>query len=66
MDRLTKYTYYVLYKESSTATDLVQVFLQVIVANHGVPVEIISDRDKLFTLKFWSTLVTLLGVERKL
>ena len=66
MDRLTKYAYYVPYKESSTATDLAQVFLQVIVANHGVPMEIISDRDKLFTSKFWTSLTALLGIKRKL
>jgi hypothetical protein len=28
--------------------------------------EVISDRDKLFTLKFWETFTTRLGMERKL
>ena len=65
-DRLTKYAYMVPYKESSTAEDLSQVFLRTIIANHGTPEEIISDRDKLFTSKFWTTLMALLGTKRKL
>ena len=35
-------------------------------ANHGLPDEIISDRDKLFTSKFWKSLVDQLGVHHKL
>jgi hypothetical protein len=65
-DRLTKYVYMVLYNESSTAETLLQVFLRIIIANHGMPREIISDRDKLFTSKFWTTLMALLGTKRKL
>jgi hypothetical protein len=65
-DRLTKYAYMVPYRESSTAEDLSQVFLRIIIANHGVPDEIISDRDKLFTSKFWTTLTALMGMKRKL
>jgi hypothetical protein len=49
-DRLTKYTYIILYLEASTAEDLVYTFLRVVVANHNAPEEIISDRDKLFIL----------------
>jgi hypothetical protein len=65
-DRLTKYAYMLPYKESSTAEDLARVILREILANHGMPSEIISDRDKLFTSKFWSTLMALLGTKRKL
>jgi GT2 family glycosyltransferase len=65
-DRLTKYIYIVLYNKSSTAEILLQVFLRIIIANHGISREIISDRDKLFILKFWTTLMALLGTKRKL
>jgi hypothetical protein len=37
-----------------------------IVANHGMPREIISDRDKLFTSKFWTSMTALLGTKRKM
>jgi hypothetical protein len=49
-DRLTKYTYIILYLEASTAEDLAYIFLRVIVANYSAPKEIISDRDKFFIL----------------
>jgi hypothetical protein len=51
-DRLTKYGYFVPYLEASDAEALAYTFLRVIVANHGMPEEIISNRDKLFTSKF--------------
>jgi transposase InsO family protein len=54
------------YKESSTAEDLTYIFLRIIASIHSVPTEIISDRDKLFTSKFWQTLTALLGIKRKL
>jgi hypothetical protein len=49
-DRLTKYTYIILYLEVNTAEDLVYMFLRVVVANHNILEEMISDRDKLFIL----------------
>ena len=51
-DRLTKYTYMLLYKEASIVEDLAYTFLRTIVANYRLLEEIISDRDKLFILKF--------------
>ena len=51
-DRLTKYTYILLYKETSIAEDLAYTFLRTIVTNYRLLEEIISDRDKLFILKF--------------
>lgn len=65
-DRLTKYAYMVPFLESSDAEQLAHLLMRVIVANHGAPDEIISDRDKLFTSHFWKTFVNLLGVKHKL
>ena len=65
-DRLTKYGHFIPYKESSTATELAYIFLKVVVAQHGLPDEIISDRDKLFTSKFWQTFTAQLGINTKL
>jgi hypothetical protein len=47
-DRLTKYTYIILYLEASIAEDLVYMFLRVIVANYSALEEMISDRNKFF------------------
>ena len=51
-DRLIKYKYFLLYKKATFAKDLIYTFLRMIVANHELSDEIISNRDKLFTLKF--------------
>ena len=53
VDRLTKYAYFIPYQEASTAEDLAYTFLRTVVSQHGLLKEIISDRDKLFMLKFW-------------
>jgi hypothetical protein len=50
MDRLTKYTYIILYLEASIAEDLAYMFLRVVVTNYNALEEIISDRDKFFIL----------------
>jgi len=65
-ERLTKYAYMLPWKEKYTAEDLAYVFNRVIIANHGLPDEIISDRDKLFTSKFWKSITALLGVKLKM
>jgi hypothetical protein len=49
-DRLTKYTYIILYLEASTAKNLAYVFLRAVVANYSAPEEMISDRNKFFIL----------------
>ena len=66
MNRLIKYRYFILYKEASSAEELAYMFLRVIAANYGLPEEIISDRDKLFTFKFWKSLVNQLRIHHKL
>jgi RNase H-like domain found in reverse transcriptase/Reverse transcriptase (RNA-dependent DNA polymerase)/Integrase zinc binding domain/Chromo (CHRromatin Organisation MOdifier) domain/gag-polyprotein putative aspartyl protease len=65
-DRTTKYGHFVPYKESSDAKELAYAFMKTVVAQHGLPEEIISDRDKLFTSKFWTSLMAQLGANHKL
>ena len=56
-DRLIKYAYFISYKEGLTAKELTYAFNRNVIANHGILKEIISDRDKLFTSKFWKSLI---------
>ena len=65
-NRLTKYGYFIPYKETSLAEDLVYTFYKYMVENHGLPKEIISDRDKLFTSKFWKSLMDLVSTKHNL
>jgi hypothetical protein len=52
IDRLTKYGYFIPYKESLLAEELAYAFNKHIIGNHGISKEIISDKDKLFTSRF--------------
>jgi hypothetical protein len=51
-NRLTKYGYFILYKESLSAKELAYTFNKHIIENHEISKKIISNRDKLFTLRF--------------
>jgi hypothetical protein len=52
VDRFTKYTYFLPYKEASNTDNLVYTFLQIIISNHSIPQEIVLDRGTVFTLNF--------------
>jgi hypothetical protein len=52
INRLIKYGYFILYKESSLTEELVYAFNKHIIGNYKISKKIISDRDKLFILKF--------------
>ena len=52
IDRLTKYEYFLLYKKVTFAEDLIYTFFKIIITNYKLSDEIISNKDKLFTLKF--------------
>jgi hypothetical protein len=52
IDRFTKYGYFILYKESLLAKKLVYAFNKHIIGNYEISKKIISNKDKLFILKF--------------
>ena len=66
VDRLTKYCYFVPTLTTATAEDMAFIFMKTIVSRHGVPQELITDRDKLFTSQFWQSFTDLLGIHHKL
>ena len=53
VDRLTKSAHFILIQESISAEKLADIYIREIVARHGVPVSVISDRDVRFTSRFW-------------
>jgi spore cortex formation protein SpoVR/YcgB (stage V sporulation) len=65
-NRLTKFGYFLPYRKTSIIKELAYTFLRRIVANHRFSREIISDRDKLFTSKFWQALTAKIGTRTKL
>jgi len=66
VDRLTKYTMFIPFRETATAPVLAYTILRELVSNHGLPKEFITNRDKLFTSKFWETLTAELGIKHKM
>ena len=66
VDKLTKVAHLIPVKTTSTAVDVAQIFVREIVWLHGVPAQIISDRDTKFTSKFWQAMFQLLGTQLNL
>jgi hypothetical protein len=61
VDRLTKYAKFVPYLEASSTEALAHSFMKHIIAEHGMPKAIISDRDKWITSNFWQSLMKRMG-----
>ncbi|GJV63383.1 putative reverse transcriptase domain-containing protein [Tanacetum coccineum] len=62
MDRLTKSAHFLPIREDYKMEKLARIYINEIVARHGVPVSIISDRDSRLTSPFWQTLLKALGM----
>jgi hypothetical protein len=52
IDRLTKYKYFISYKESLLIEEFIYTFNKHIIGNYEISKKIINDKDKLFTLRF--------------
>ncbi|MCH91013.1 transposon Tf2-1 polyprotein, partial [Trifolium medium] len=61
VDRLTKFGHFIPLKSDYDSRSVAEVFVQNIVKLHGIPKSIVSDRDKVFTSKFWQHLFKLQG-----
>ncbi|GJS96862.1 putative reverse transcriptase domain-containing protein [Tanacetum coccineum] len=56
VDRLTKSAHFLPMKETDSTEKLTRLYMKEIVARHGIPVSIISDRDSHFTSRVWQSL----------
>nr|GEY18402.1 retrotransposable element Tf2 [Tanacetum cinerariifolium] len=61
VDRLTKSAYFLPMREDYKMDRLARLYLNKIVARHGVPISIISDHDSRFTSRFWQSMQEALG-----
>ena len=55
-DLLTKYTYFIPYKEGLSAEQLAYMFQRIVITVHRMLEVVISDRRITYTLKFWQLL----------
>jgi hypothetical protein len=63
VDRLTKSAHFLAMRENATMDVWAQTYLSEIVARHGVPLKIVSDRDSRFTSNFWGSMQKELGTK---
>jgi len=63
VDSFTKYAHFLALSHPFTAAGVAKVFLDQIYRLHGMPTASISDRDRIFTSKFWSELFRLADVK---
>nr|GEW55483.1 putative reverse transcriptase domain-containing protein [Tanacetum cinerariifolium] len=61
VDRLTKSAHFLPIREDYKTNKLAKIYINKIVARHGVPVSIISDRDGRFASHLWQALQEALG-----
>lgn len=61
IDRLTKRARFVAFHATRTAQNIAELCFREIIADVGVPLIIISDRDPKFTSGFWERLFKMLG-----
>ncbi|KAJ3687163.1 hypothetical protein LUZ61_016327 [Rhynchospora tenuis] len=66
VDRLTKYGHFIPLKHPFTASQVAQVFLDNVYRLHGLPKNLVSDRDPIFTSNFWRELMTKIGIQLNL
>ncbi|GJU51012.1 reverse transcriptase domain-containing protein [Tanacetum coccineum] len=66
VDRLTKSAHFLPMKETDSTEKLTRLYMREIVARHGIPVSIISDRDSHFTSRVWQSLHKALGTQLNL
>ncbi|KAI5649734.1 hypothetical protein M9H77_35739 [Catharanthus roseus] len=61
VDRLTKVAHFIAINMSYPLDKLAQIYVDEIVRLHGVPVDIVSDRDPRFTSRFWPKFQAAMG-----
>nr|GFA80470.1 putative reverse transcriptase domain-containing protein [Tanacetum cinerariifolium] len=63
VDRLTKSAHFLPIRENDPLDKLARLYLNRIVARHGIPISIICDRDGRFTSNFWKSIQKALGID---
>ena len=62
VDRFSKMAHFIPLKKPTSAEELSRIFVREIWRLHGLPTDIISDRDTRFTSTFWQGVVTKLDI----
>lgn len=63
VDKFTRYVHFLPLSHPFTAAKVAHSYLDNVYKLHGLPAAIISDRDTVFTSKFWKELFRIIGIE---
>ncbi|KAJ3698695.1 hypothetical protein LUZ61_002400 [Rhynchospora tenuis] len=63
IDRLTKYGHFLALTHPYNASVVAQLFLDNVYKLHGLPQNLVSDRDPIFTSHFWKELMDKIGIK---
>jgi transposase InsO family protein len=66
VDRFSKMAHFIPLTEPATAENLAKIFVREIWRLHGLPSDIVSDRDSRFTSNFWQGVLTRLGIRPRM
>ena len=66
VDRLTKSAHFLPIREDFKVEKLAKVYMKEIICRHGIPIDIISDRDARFTSRLWQTFQSAIGTKLNL
>jgi hypothetical protein len=63
VDLFTKYAHFVPLRHPFSAPEIAEVFLDTVFKLHGMPAQLVSDRDKIFTSRFWQEVMSRTGTQ---
>ncbi|KAG3157188.1 hypothetical protein PC128_g21712 [Phytophthora cactorum] len=63
VDRFSKMVHLAAVPAEVTAVQTARLFVDMVFKHHGMPLDIVSDRDPRFTVRFWQEVFTLLGTQ---
>ena len=66
VDTLSKYAHFIPTHSTATAPQTAELIFHQVVKHHGLPQQIISDRDTKFTSSFWRALWSLCGTKLRM
>jgi len=63
VDKFSKYAHFIKLKHPFSALQVAKIYMEQVYKLHGMPMVIVSDRDKIFTSTLWKELFSLSGTD---